>query len=227
MLVFLYILLVFFLLFIAWRFYFLRNPKRIIPEGNHLVAPADGTILYIKRVEKGSIPVAEKNEKAIPLNEISGIEGFENISGYLAGIFMTPLSVHRNRIPAAGEIIAVKYMPKPGNLTMVQATTDVILKRKSFPDYDFYLANERLTIVIKTNNGIVAVTQIADKWIRKIVSWVEVGDKVTMGEQYGMIRFGSQCDLFIPESMNIDFKVKTGDYVYAGKTILGIIQDNK
>lgn len=220
------ILLAFLMLFVAWRFYFLRNPKRIIPKGNHIVSPADGTVLYIKRIEKGSIPAAQKNGIMILLNEITDYTDLQNISGYLVGIFMTPLSVHRNRIPVSGKIVDVKYRPKPNNLSMVQATTDVLIKRKSFPDYDFYPTNERLTIFIKTNRGIVAVTQIADKWIRKIVNWSEVGDEVTMGEQYGMIRFGSQCDIFIPESISIEFTVKAGEYVYAGKTILGTIADS-
>lgn len=224
---FILILLALIVAFIAWRFYFLRDPRRVIPHGNFIVAPADGMVLYIKKVEKGNIPFATKRKKTIQLSEVAGYFGFENTSGSLVGIFMTPMSVHRNRIPVSGEIADIQYQKKPSNLTMVQATTDVLLRRKSFPDYDFYLTNERLTIFIKTKYGIVSVTQIADKWIRKIVSWVEVGDKVSMGDQYGMIRFGSQCDVFLPETMDIDFKVKPGQYVYAGETILGVINENK
>lgn len=209
-----------FILFLCWRIYFLRDPKRNIPAGDVLVAPADGTVLYIKNISRGEIPIALKKNNSIPLTEITGIGEYKNTSGILIGIFMSPLSVHRNRIPVSGEIVFKKYQPAPFNLSMVKATTDILLKRTPFNDYDFYPTNERLTIGIKTEWGIISVTQIADKWIRKIVSWIEVGDKVTKGQQYGMIRFGSQCDIFIPDSFDIQIRIKTGDYMYAGETVL-------
>ncbi len=209
-----------FILFLCWRIYFLRDPKRNIPAGDVLVAPADGTVLYIKNISRGEIPIALKKNNSIPLTEITGIGEYKNTSGFLFGIFMSPLSVHRNRIPVSGEIVFKKYQQFPFNLSMIKATTDILLKRSPFNDYEFYPTNERLTIGIKTEWGIISVTQIADKWIRKIVSWIEVGDKVTKGQQYGMIRFGSQCDIFIPDSFDLQIKIKTGDYIYAGETVL-------
>jgi len=209
-----------FILFFCWRIYFLRNPKRTIPEGNVIVAPADGTILYIKNISRGEIPIALKNQTSIPLTEITGIGEFKNTSGFLIGIFMSPMSVHRNRIPVSGEIVFKKYLTAPFNLSMVKATTDILLKRKPFNDYEFYPANERLTIGIRTEKGIISVTQIADKWIRKIVSWIDIGERVTKGQQYGMIRFGSQCDIFIPDNFDIQINVKPGNYMYAGETVL-------
>lgn len=207
-------------LFLIWRLYFLRDPLRIIPEGAVLVAPADGTVLYLKSISKGEIPVALKKRNRIPLMELTGITEFEKQSGTLVGIFMNPLSVHRNRIPVSGEIILKDHKHDTLNQTMVKATTDILLGRKPYNDYEFYPTNERLTIGIKSEKGIISVTQIADRWIRKIVSWVEVGDKVEKGEQYGMIRFGSQCDIFVPDNFNAIFSVSMGDYVYAGKTVL-------
>ncbi len=209
-----------FVLFLSWRIYFLRDPKRNIPEGNVIVAPADGTILYIKKISRGEIPIALKKHNIILLTEITGISEYKNIGGFLIGIFMSPLSVHRNRIPVSGEIVFKKYQPAPFNLSMVKAATDILLKRNPFNDYEFYQTNERLTIGIKTKWGIISVTQIADKWIRKIVSWIEIGEEVTQGQQFGMIRFGSQCDIFIPDSFDIQLKIKPGDYMYAGENIL-------
>ena len=209
-----------FILFLCWRIYFLRNPKRKIPQGNVLVAPADGTILYIKNISRGEIPIALKKHKSIPLTEITGIGEYPNTSGFLIGIFMDPMSVHRNRIPISGKIVFKKHLLTPFNLSMVKATTNILLKRRPFNDYEFYPTNERLTIGIKTERGIISVTQIADKWIRKIVSWVDIGERVTKGQQYGMIRFGSQCDIFIPDSFDIQIKIKPGNYMYAGESIL-------
>lgn len=208
------------ILFICWRIYFLRDPLRNIPEGDVLVAPADGTVLYIKDISRGEIPIALKRQTSIPLTEITGIGEFKNTGGFLIGIFMSPMSVHRNRIPVSGEIVFKEYRPASFNLSMVKATTDILLKRRPYRDYEFYPVNERLTIGIKTEKGIISVTQIADKWIRKIVSWIEVGEDVTRGQQYGMIRFGSQCDIFIPDSFDLQIRINTGDYIYAGETVL-------
>ena len=64
----------------------------------------------------------------------------------------------------------------------------------------------------------VTVTQIADLWVDRIVAHVAVGDTVERGEQYGMIRFGSQCDVFVPDALVDEITVRPGNYVFAGET---------
>jgi len=209
-----------FILFLLWRVYFLRNPKRIIPEGNVIVAPADGIILYIKEVKKGKIPFSVKSEKAIPLHELNAIEYGLAEDGWLVGIFMNPMSVHRNRIPLKGKIILKEYQPSTSNLSMVKATTDIFLRRVPLRDYEFYPVNERKTIGVKTKLGNIFIIQIADKWIKKIVCRGSVGDFVKTGEQYGMIRFGSQCDILIPQSDKIKIVVTPGKYLKAGSSVI-------
>lgn len=208
------------ILFLLWRVYFLRNPKRIIPDGNVIVAPADGTVLYIKEVKKGKIPFAVKNKKEIPLNEINGIATELTEDAWLVGIFMSPMSVHRNRIPMQGEIILKEYMPSTSNLSMVKATTDILLRRVPLRDYEFYPVNERQTIGIKTKIGNIFIVQIADKWIKKIVCKVAIGDFVKTGQQYGMIRFGSQCDILLQKNDKLKIVVKPGQYLKAGSSII-------
>ncbi len=208
------------ILFLLWRLYFLRDPERIIPHENVVVAPADGIVLYIKKVENGTIPLSVKKKKRILLNEVSGLGEGMMESGFLVGIFMSPMSVHRNRIPLQGKIILKEYREATSNLSMVKATTDIVLGRAPLRDYEFYPVNERQTIGIETVLGNLFVTQIADKWIKKIICRVELGDKVNTGDQYGMIRFGSQCDLFIPECRGLEFKKTPGDKVKAGSSII-------
>ena len=92
---------------------------------------------------------------------------------------------------------------------------------KRFGDNEYYLTNERLTTGLRTERGTVLVTQIADEWINRIVSWVDPGDVLECGQQFGMIRFGSQCDVFIPDTFDLTVTIKVGQYVYAGETVLG------
>ena len=78
--------------------------------------------------------------------------------------------------------------------------------------------NERHTYVIKNEEYEVGVVQIASKRVRRIDSYVEEGQSVKMGDWIGMIRFGSQVDLFLPIEAKI--QVKTEQQVYAKKTIV-------
>ncbi len=89
---------------------------------------------------------------------------------------------------------------------------------------EYLLQYERMTTAIQTDKGTYYVTQIADPWINRIISWVKKGDVVEKGEQYGMIRFGSQCDLLIPDSLGVSLTITEGQYLYAGETIVGEIQ---
>ena len=209
-------------LYFLWRLYFLRNPKRTIPSGNVLVSPADGFVLYIKPVAKGEIPIALKNGKSISLSEVTGVQEFNQCSGKLVGIWMTALSVHRNRAPASGTIVLKKHHKNSLNLSMIRPPIELLFKPKTATsDHPYYLTNERLTTGIQTERGTLFITQIADQWINRIVSWVDEGETVETGEQYGMIRFGSQCDLFIPDSFDLDLTIQKGQYLYAGESVIG------
>lgn len=215
-------LLSLFILYCLWRLYFLRDPKRIIPKGNVLVSPADGFVLYIKPVAKGEIPMAIKNKQNLLLSEVTGVDGFNASSGILVGIWMTAFSAHRNRAPISGTIVLKKHHKNSVNLSMIRPPIELLIKPKTATvDHPYYLTNERLTTGIKTERGTLFVTQIADRWINRIVSWVQEGEKVTTGEQYGMIRFGSQCDLFIPDSFELTLTIQKGQYLYAGESVIG------
>lgn len=207
--------------FLGWRFaYFLRNPARSIPPGDSILSAADGYVTYVKRVAAGSVPIAIKNRRAIPLSEYAAIEATD---GMLVGVFMTAFSVHRNRIPVSGTVVFKRHQPAPRNLSMVRMMTNLFFERKPFEnECDFLVTNERLTIGVRTDAGVVGVTQIADAWIDRIVARVEVGDAVRRGEQYGLIRFGSQVDLFIPDSLGMRPVVSPGQYVWAGESVIAV-----
>jgi len=182
---------------------FWRTPKRKVPKNeNSIVSPADGQVIYIKKIEKGELPFSVKNKRISKLYEITKTE-LLNVPCWLIGINMTPLDVHKNCAPIHGEIILSKH------------TTGKFLSLK-LGDSD--VENERHTYVIKNEKIIVGVIQIASRLVRRIDSYVNEKDIVEKGQWIGMIRFGSQVDVIFPENCNV--KVQVGQQVYAIKTII-------
>jgi phosphatidylserine decarboxylase len=82
------------------------------------------------------------------------------------------------------------------------------------------LTNERKTTVIHTGRGWYAVTQIADVWVSQIVNRLSPGDEVNRGTSFGMIRFGSQTDIFISDELGYHPVCTPGAYVRAGESVI-------
>ena len=118
-------------------------------------------------------------------------------------IFMSPLNVHVNRIPIDGTVEYFNYI----NGEYLVAFHDKADKR-----------NERTEIGIKSKYGKVLFTQVAGFVARRIVCNLSEGDTVRQGKRFGMIKFGSRVDVVVKPDWNI--KVKEGDVVTAGETIL-------
>lgn len=221
MTLFITILVIILLLITYWKFfYFFRDPERIIPPGNNLVSPADGTVIYIKKIEAGEIPIAVKNGNKIKLEEITKASMSDEFKdGYIIGIFMSLWDVHVNRSPIFGVVERIRYFPGK-NLTMARMTMNKLLRRKEvFQDNGYLLQNERNTLLIR---GIfpVAVVQIADLHVNKIVSFVTEKDTLEKGQRIGLIKMGSQVDIILPNMPNGKIKVNIGQHVKAGETII-------
>jgi phosphatidylserine decarboxylase len=119
-------------------------------------------------------------------------------------VFMSPVNVHVNRNPIAGVVKYFKY--NAGKYL-------VAWHPKSSTE------NERTTIVIENSAGVaVLFRQIAGAMARRIVWYVNEGDKVEQGEQFGFIKFGSRVDVFLPLGSTV--KVGIGQVVKGGRTIL-------
>jgi phosphatidylserine decarboxylase len=120
-------------------------------------------------------------------------------------IFLSPFDVHVNWIPTAGVISGLEY--RPGQFTMA-----FLPKTSSL--------NERNDILITHGNGkTIVVRQIAGAIARRICCWIRLGETVTVGQKYGMIRFGSRVDLLLPAEVSL--AIGLGQRVYGGKTVLG------
>lgn len=122
-------------------------------------------------------------------------------------IFMSPLDVHVNRAPCDGAVSVVKYSPG---------------KFKAAYKDDASIINENIVMVIDGKEGGVLVRQVAGFLARRAVCRVKVGDMLRRGERYGIIKFGSRLDVYLPKDTKI--MVKLGDKVKAGETVIGEIQ---
>lgn len=122
-------------------------------------------------------------------------------------IFMNIFNVHVNRIPYSGEVRAILY--RKGKF--LSANLDKASEQ-----------NERNAILIMTDDGREIVTvQIAGLIARRIVCWLEEGMSVKKGERFGLIRFGSRLEVFLPHDAAVT--VKAGDKVRAGETTIGVL----
>lgn len=120
-------------------------------------------------------------------------------------IFLNVFDVHINRIPCEGIIEDVQYQP---GLFLVASKPEATVK------------NEQNALMITTANGVkVLCVQVAGLIARRIVCWVSPKDRARLGERYGLIRFGSRMDTFLP--IGTKLRVAVGDRVKGGETILG------
>jgi phosphatidylserine decarboxylase len=214
-------------LFIFWRFYFfLRNPNRKIEANENIIySPADGKIVYVKFVDDIKKPVFSiKNEREIRLDELMFLgESDERFtSGWLIGIAMGPLDVHYNRAPVGGHIRKLGHDFPTGmrrNFNMFPALQDLFFRAEEpWRDAEYLIYNERASYVIENGVRPVFVTQIADRYVRKILTFKD-NCEIAQGAVFGMIRMGSQVDLFIPASGGeVRIGVQAGQKVKAGKS---------
>lgn len=119
-------------------------------------------------------------------------------------IFMSVFDVHVNRSPISGTIQGIFY--KKG-----------LFKAANFAEASE--KNEQNWLWIKSDSGLdLVVTQVAGLIARRIVCWPAMGDRVIQGERFGMIRFGSRMDVYVPEDSEV--LVNRGQHVFAGETLL-------
>ncbi len=129
---------------------------------------------------------------------------FTGGEAYKVSIFMNVFNVHVNRNPASGTIEKVIY--KQGKFYSADSDKGA-------------LENEYCGCVMKTDSGQrLAYVQIAGLIARRIICWLEPGDRVITGRRFGLIRFGSRVDLYLP--LDAELKVQVGEKVRAGETVL-------
>ena len=142
-------------------------------------------------------------ERAVPPAELGmGPEALIRVS-----VFMSVFNCHVNRNPIAGRVTAVSYRPgKFFNASLDKASEE----------------NERNALAIELPDGRkVAVVQIAGLIARRIVCWTKPGQSLRTGERFGLIRFGSRLDVYLPEG--VAPQVALGQTMCAGETVIALI----
>ncbi|MBB4098048.1 phosphatidylserine decarboxylase [Sphingomonas kyeonggiensis] len=185
--------------FITWPLVFLtfgvaaffRDPIRVTPQGEGmLIAPADGLVTMIQRVE---LPP-----------ELRGPQALGEAPMVRVSIFMSVFDVHVNRTPITGTIRHVIYISG----RFLNADLDKASEE-----------NERQHFIVEDKNGLrIGFTQIAGLVARRIVSFTKPGDMVVAGQRVGLIRFGSRVDVFLPEDYAA--QVTLGQRTIAGETVI-------
>lgn len=170
-------------LFVA---YFFRDPERDAPEDERLiVAPADGRVVTVER------NFQDTRFLSAPVTRI--------------GIFMSPLNVHVNRAPVAGQVTSVQYYPGQFRPAFAADATEV---------------NEQNAVIIQDAKGRrIVMVQVAGMLARRIVCYLKGGERVHQGDRYGMIMLGSRVDVYCPPE--IVLTVQVGQHVTAGETVIG------
>lgn len=187
----------------VFMFYFFRDPEREIPEGEGLfVSPADGKIILIKDVGKDTTPPIPPLLRGGEGGVKDTDRGFIEIS-----IFMSPFNVHVNRAPCDGKIKNIQH----NKGKFMAAYKD----QASFK-------NENIEMTLETKYGDLLVRQVAGYVARRAVCRANTGDSLKRGERYGIIKFSSRLDVYLPKETAL--KVKLGDRVKAGETVIGVIE---
>ena len=124
------------------------------------------------------------------------------------GIFLSIFDVHTNRAPIGGQIV---YRQHREGLCLDARRPECSEKNEGMT---WAFENPRATIVVRQLTGAIA---------RRIVAWADVGDELKKGDRFGMIRFGSRTEVYLPLAANV--VVKVGDHVAGGSTIIARLPD--
>jgi phosphatidylserine decarboxylase len=179
----------------------------VLPVGGWFLLALSGFVIYFFRDPERSIPtdprllLAPADGKIVAVNPQPNDPG--QPSGTLVSIFLSVFDVHINRAPMSGTVVDVRYQPGKF-LPAFRADTSTV--------------NEQNIVTLQGERTRVIVKQIAGILARRIVCRVKAGDKLSAGERFGLIRFGSRVDILIP----LEFAVhaRPGQRVRGGESVL-------
>ncbi len=177
---------------VGFVLYFFRDPRRVPPEeaglGRLVLAPADGKIVVVGEVHE-------------PL--------YLKTAARQVSIFLSPLNVHVNRVPARGVIEYERYVPGEYLVAWHPKASE---------------KNERSEIGLRHPLGYrILFKQIAGAVARRIVYYLKTGQEVEAGDRFGIVKFGSRMDIIMPLEFSVE--VAVGDRVSAGLSILARIPE--
>jgi phosphatidylserine decarboxylase len=184
--------LVLMLVLCGWCLWFFRDPDRVTPQDpDAVISPADGVIIKIDQTQ-------------LPAELVQHIPEVGSAPVPRVIMFLNVFNVHVNRAVASGRVEKIRY-------TQGKFLTASVDKAS--------LENERCAVFMRDKAGRpIVFSQIAGLVARRIVNHLREGQEITVGERYGLIRFGSRAEIFLPPGTTITTKV--GDKVVCGETII-------
>ncbi len=174
----------------AFFLFFFRDPDRHSDAPDEAVlAPADGRVLVAGEASADAAPPGSWRQ---------------------VSIFLSPMDVHVNRVPASGRVTRVSFTPG-----------------RFLPAYrhDAAAVNERSEIWIDHGGQMIVARQIVGILARRVVCRVEAGAEVRAGDRLGIMKFGSRMDVFLPLSAAI--AVSVGDTVRGGETVIAVLHSDR
>jgi phosphatidylserine decarboxylase len=189
----------------------LTQPSWLSVTALIISVPLLALILYFFRNPERSIERAQNKFFSPGDGVVRDIEN-QNYAGHYytrIGIFLSVLDVHIQRAPIAGEISFVEHQ-----------------YGKNHPAFDPQASseNEQIIMGIQSSYGLIIVKQIAGILARRCVNYAQKGDPILSGQRYGLIKFGSRVELYLPVEAEICCEI--GDKVYGGKTVLAVKKDD-
>ena len=178
-----------------------------MPVGGWFFLALTGFVAYFFRDPERSIPTGSGLLLAPADGKIVTVNPLQNDpvqpSGTLVSIFLSVFDVHINRAPMSGTVVDVRYQPG-----------------KFLPAFraDASDLNEQNVVTLQAGETRVIVTQIAGILARRIVCRIKAGDKLSPGERFGLIRFGSRVDILIPPEFAVSARL--GQRVRGGESVL-------
>jgi phosphatidylserine decarboxylase len=178
---------------VLWGLWFFRDPERTPPQGADLViSPADGRVIKI-------------DEAMLPPEVRAGVPDAGTMTRI--AVFLNIFNVHVNRAPVSGRVLKVVHTPGQ----FLTASLDKASEQ-----------NERSVVLMREAQGrTVAFAQIAGLVARRIVNHLRDGQNITCGERFGLIRFGSRAEIYLPRGTIVN--VRVGEGVVAGRTVLATL----
>jgi phosphatidylserine decarboxylase len=175
-----------FLVLAGFFLFFFRDPERrsrIDPDA--VLSPADGRVLIAGPALVEAAPPGDWRQ---------------------VSIFLSPMDVHVNRVPASGRVTRVTFTAG-----------------RFLPAYrhDAGAVNERSEIWIDHDGQTIVARQVVGILARRVVCRLEIGTTVRAGERYGIMKFGSRMDVFLP--VTAELRVKVGDTVRGGETLIAVL----
>jgi phosphatidylserine decarboxylase len=190
---------------------FWRDPERVPPEEEGVVlSAADGKVISVRTVDKGSMPLVRKSGNDYLLRELTGTSTLAS-EAHIIDVEMNFLDVHVTRCPISGKVKLQK---------------DIEGKFISLRRDDAPFINARLTTIIENASLTVTAVQVASRLVRHVESYRSEGEMVRIGQRLGMIRFGSLVAVVLPNREGVRIEVKPGDRVTAGVSVLARYENN-